>query len=128
VASVADTDYANFTLELSLASGPPPLLKLVAAGTALDASESFGGLECPWPDFEAPDGQDLPSVMRLRVQRAADRVWLELASNDPGALAPAEPCQRSLPERVRVQLVGTPAGTTQITRVEIRRSIEPTAN
>ncbi len=127
VASIADTDYADFTLELSLASGPPPLLKLVAGGSAVDASASFGGLECPWPELAAPAGDGLAGPIRLRVQRAADRVWLELAS-DPEPLAPPEPCQRSLPERVSVQLVGTPAGTTQITRVEIRRSVETTAN
>ena len=128
VASVADTDYADFTLELSLASGPPPLLKLVSAGSSLDSSASFGGLECPWPDFDAPGGEGVTGPMRLRVQRTADRVWLELANEGSDLLAPPEPCQRSLPERVAVQLVGTPAGTTQITRVEIRRSVEPTAN
>ncbi len=123
VVSVADTDYADFTLELSLASGPPPLLELFGTGVHADARASFGGLECPWPDFELPDGSNPATLVRLRVQRAAGLVRLELSSNGKGNSQRA-PCQRSLPERVGLRLVGTPGGTSQLTRIFVRRSAE----
>ncbi|HEU4583513.1 MAG TPA: hypothetical protein VFS67_34885 [Polyangiaceae bacterium] len=117
--SIADTDYASFTLDLTLAAGPAPLLRL--AGTAASAGESasFGGLECAWPDFGVPEA----SPVRLRVQRVGDLVSLLLPDAEgPNEPAPA-PCRRPLPERVRVELLGTPLGSTRLTRVEIRRSL-----
>jgi hypothetical protein len=123
VVSVADTDYAAFTLELSLRSGPPPLLQLVGANGA-PADAAFGGLDCPWPE----DGASIPpeprAATRLRVERSLDRVRLERLSDGVPLEPRPEPCQRSLPERVGIQLVGTPAGTTVLARIEIRRSIE----
>jgi hypothetical protein len=121
VASIADTDYASFTLDLSLAAGPAPLLRLAGTGGAAGETSSFGGLECAWPDFPETGGP-----VRLRVQRKADAVSLLLlaaASAPPGVAPIAEPCQRPLPERVRIELVGTPLGTTRLTRIEIRRSL-----
>jgi len=123
VASIADTDYASFTLDLILAGGPAPLLRLAGASGAAGESVSFGGLECAWPDFSAPEAA---GPARLRVQREADAVWLLLAT--PAGTpteALAAPCRRALPERVRIELLGTPLGTTRLTRIEIRRSIEP---
>lgn len=124
VTRVADTDYADFTLELSLASGPPPLLRLVAPDGAADDAASFGGLQCPWPDVGAA-GTGSREPIRLRAERIADSVRLELVSavSDPALRPP--PCGRDLPERVGVQLVGTRGGTTRITRIDLRRSIEP---
>jgi hypothetical protein len=121
VVEIADTDYADFSLVLSLAEGPPPLIELVGASGGRDGV-SFGGIECPWPDPD-PSSTDAGAV-RLRVQRSLDQVWLELL-DDAGPREPRpEPCVGSLPERVTVRLVGTRAGTTRLTRVEVRRSIE----
>jgi hypothetical protein len=122
-ASIADTDYASFTLDLSLAAGPAPLLRLAGAVEAAGESISFGGLECAWPDFEAPDAA---GPVRLRVRREGDAVWLLLtgaAETAPSAVL-AAPCRRALPERVRIELLGTPLGTTRLTRIEVRRSID----
>jgi hypothetical protein len=123
VASIADTDYASFTLDLSLAGGPAPLLRLTSAAAAGE-SASFGGLECAWPDFSAPEAS---GPVRLRVQRRGDALWLLLASaaQTTTSDALAAPCRRPLPERVRIELVGTPLGTTRLTRIEVRRSVEP---
>jgi hypothetical protein len=119
-ASIADTDYANFTLELTLAGGPAPLLRLAGTAAAAGESASFGGLECAWPDFGAPEAS---GPVRLRVQRRGDLVSLLLPGSDqPSTTVPA-PCRRPLPERVRIELLGTPLGTTRLTRVEIRRSL-----
>jgi hypothetical protein len=118
---VADTDYAAFTLELRLSAGPPPLLRLVAAGGG-EGGAAFGGLDCPWPDLGS-DAAPLGPV-RLRMQRSLDRVRLERL--EQGALVEPrpEPCDRPLPERVSLELVGTPGGTSRIERIEIRRSVE----
>jgi hypothetical protein len=123
VVSVADTEYAAFTLELSLASGPPPLLQLVAANGE-DGDAAFGGFECPWPALDAsPDGgADARAPVRLRVERAMDQVRLERLEGSVAAEPRPEPCGRALPERVGIQLVGTPAGITRLTRIEIHRS------
>lgn len=122
VASIADTDYADFALELTLRAGPPPLLRLVGTVDSDDGGTSFGGLECPWPEV-APDA-GLP--LRLGVRRRRDEVRLSL---DPAAAPPAPtaggaPCRRALPERVSIQIVGTRGGTTELSRIEIRRSVE----
>jgi hypothetical protein len=122
VVSIADTDYARFTLDLSLAAGPAPLLRLAGTGEAAGETSSFGGLECAWPDFGAPEAA---GPVRLRVQREGDAVSLLLvaASDTPGAAPLAEPCRRTLPQRVRIELLGTPLGTTRLTRIDIRRSL-----
>jgi hypothetical protein len=124
--SVSDTRYATFTLELSLAAGPPPLIQLVAADGEGDAS--FGGLDCPWPAFPVPDEEAAPAdpraVVRLRVQRSLDQVRLERLDGTVAVEPRPEPCRRSLPERVGLQLVGTAAGVTRLSRIEIRRSLD----
>jgi len=119
-ASIADTDYANFTLDLTLAAGPAPLLRLAGTATAAGESASFGGLECAWPDFGAPEAS---GPVRLRVQRRGDFVSLLLPSADGQSSTPPAPCRRPLPERVQIELLGTPLGTTRLTRIEIRRSL-----
>jgi hypothetical protein len=119
-ASIADTDYASFTLDLTLAAGPAPLLRLAGTAAAAGESAAFGGLECAWPDFEAPE---VSGPVRLRVQRRGDLVSLLLPSAEGADASPPAPCRRTLPERVRVELLGTPLGTTRLTRVEIRRSL-----
>jgi len=125
VASIADTDYANFTLDLTLAAGPAPLVRLGGRGASAGESTSFGGLECAWPDFAAPTPEDPQSWVRLRVQRSSDGVSLTLAGAEGDATAtPAEACRRSLPDRVSIELLGTPLGTTRLTRIEIRRSLD----
>lgn len=124
VASVADTEYADFTLELSLASGPPPLLRLVAPGSAADDAASFGGLQCPWPDVSSAEAESPRAPLRLRAERVAGSVRLELVSDMAEPALRPPPCQRELPERVGVQLVGTRAGTTRITRLDLRRSVD----
>jgi len=125
VVSIADTDYASFTLDLTLAAGPAPLLRLGGRGASAGESTSFGGLECAWPDFAPPTPEDPTSWVRLRVQRSADGVSLLLAGA-PGAATPTptEACRRSLPDRVSIELLGTPLGTTRLTRIEIRRSLD----
>jgi hypothetical protein len=60
------------------------------------------------------------------VRRTGDGVRLSM---DPGTSAStptgeATPCRRALPERVGIQLVGTRAGTTELSRIEIRRSVD----
>lgn len=125
--SIADTDYENFTLELALESGPPPLLRLTGADTALSAGSTFGGLDCPWPDLEVRAEADTSSATRLVVRRSGSRVQLGVAAA-AAAQAGVEPfrdaCQRALPERVSIQIVGTRAGTTALSRIEIRRSVD----
>jgi hypothetical protein len=118
VASVADTTYADFTLELSLVSGPPPLLELVGAGEEDDGT-LFGGIDCPWPELDANADSASRGSLRLEVQRSEGRVRLS-----HGDAARGEPCERVLPERVSLRLVGTPAGTSQLSRIEIRRAGE----
>jgi hypothetical protein len=128
VVSIADTDYADFTLDLQLAAGPPPVLRLLGDVSTGSQSTSFGGLGCAWPDFDLPS-RDVPDSTRtLRVERVLDDVVLSLASEAVGARGPtpapsaAAPCHRSLPERVQIEIAGTPLGTTELTRIEIRRS------
>ncbi|HVY28015.1 MAG TPA: hypothetical protein VHB79_15770 [Polyangiaceae bacterium] len=54
---VADTDYADVSIELTLDSGAPPLVVL--------GSSVLGGSECPWPDGpQRGDAFDRPSVLR----------------------------------------------------------------
>lgn len=54
---VADTDYADVTVQLQLSLGAPPLVLL--GDTAL------GGAACPWPTGAARGGDfDLPTVVR----------------------------------------------------------------
>jgi hypothetical protein len=123
VASIADTDYADFTLELTLRAGPPPLLRLVGMGESDDGSgTSFGGLECPWP--ESALSAALPA--RLGVHRSGDEVRLQLEpATSAQQVAPnGAACRRALPERVSIQLVGTRAGATELSRIEIRRSVD----
>jgi hypothetical protein len=122
VASIADTDYANFTLDLTLAAGPAPLLRLAGTAAAAGESASFGGFECAWPDFGPPEAS---GPVRLRVQRRGDLLSLLLPSTEGQNAPPPAPCRRPLPERVRIELLGTPLGITRLTRVEIRRSIDP---
>jgi hypothetical protein len=103
------------------------LIQLVAAdGEEGDAS--FGGLDCPWPAFPAPDGDaalaDPRALVRLRVQRSLDQVRLERLDGTVAAEPRPEPCRRSLPEHVGLQLVGTAAGITRLSRIEIRRSVD----
>jgi hypothetical protein len=118
VVSIADTTYQNFTLELSLVSGPPPLIELVNASGEDDGS-AFGGIECPWPELEAGSEPTSRGDVRLQVRRVEGLVRLAVGD------APAsEPCQRELPERVAIRLVGTPAGTSRISRIEIRRQTD----
>jgi hypothetical protein len=122
--SITDTDYADFTLDLTLASGPPPLLRLLAPRGAPSTGSSFGGLECPWPELDKADA--LASPPRLRVERSGNSVRLErLAPSGDAAIEPRrEPCQRALPERVRIELVGTPLDSTRLGRLDIRRSLD----
>jgi hypothetical protein len=117
VVSVADTSYADFTLELVLVSGPPPLIELIGSGSE-DNGAAFGGIDCPWPDVEPPLDPASRSSVRLQVRRTQGRVRLALGE---AGVAAGEPCQRVLPERVSIRLVGTPAGTSRINRVELRR-------
>ena len=58
------------------------------------------------------------------MQRTGDRVRLEELSVEEPSPSRPEPCERSLPKRVRIALIGTPAGTTRLTRVEVRRAVE----
>jgi hypothetical protein len=118
VASIADTTYENFTLELRLVSGPPPLIELVDTSGENDGS-AFGGIECPWPEVEAGIEPESRGDVRLQVRRAEGLVSLAV-----GATSVSEPCQRVLPERVAIRLVGTLAGTSRISRVEIRRQAD----
>jgi hypothetical protein len=125
VVSIADTDYADFTLDLSLAAGPAPLLRLVGRGAAAGQASSFGGLECAWPDFTPAAPDAAASAVRLRVQRSGDAVsllWADAVAGAPTEPAP-EPCRRPLPARVGIQLLGTPLGATRLTRIEVRRSL-----
>jgi hypothetical protein len=116
--SVADTTYADVSLELVLAEGPAPLVRLAGLRGTRSESETFGALDCPWPVFQAPAPGE--GEVRLEVARSGDRVRLRLA----GAVEAASPCVRPLPERVEIQLVGTPLGTTRLTRIDVRRSLE----
>lgn len=119
VVSIADADYADFTLELTLESGPPPLLKLGELGAGDDTGTAFGGFECPWPE-STPAQTGRGSNVLLSVRRANNELSLGVA-DEP---ASSEPCQASLPERVNIQLIGTPLGTTRLRRIEVRRSTD----
>ncbi|HVZ33534.1 MAG TPA: hypothetical protein VG963_13975, partial [Polyangiaceae bacterium] len=98
VVSIVDTDYADFTLDLRLAAGPPPVLRLSGDVSTGSQSTSFGGLGCAWPDFDLPS-RDVPGSARtLRVQRVGNDVVLSLADEASGSPAPAQsvaiPCHR----------------------------------
>ena len=112
IVSVADAEYAAFTLELALAEGPPPLIRLIGGG---NAAAVFGGLECPWPAGA--------SAARLRLQRSLDQVRLERLDG-AGVSAAADACLGALPPRVSVQLLGTRDGVSRITRIEIARALD----
>lgn len=118
VASIADTQYADFTLDLLLAEGPAPLVRLSGAAAVAGESAVIGGLECPWP--ELPGGAASPT--RLRVRRSDDEVSLLLA--DAPAAEPSLPCRRTLPERVSIALAGTSLGISRLLRIEVRRSLD----
>jgi hypothetical protein len=112
IVSVTDTEYADFSLQLTLADGPPPLVRLLGAGSEAAA---FGGIECPWPTDGSPT--------RLSLRRTLDQVRLE--RNDGAATASASvTCSRPLPARVSIQLIGSRDGSSRLTRVEITRSAE----
>lgn len=114
IVSVADAEYADFRLELTLAEGPPPLVRLLGAGSEAAA---FGGLECPWPTDAGA------SATRLSLRRTLDQVRLErLDAPDPAVTGVT--CQRPLPARVSVQLIGSRDGSSRLTRVEIARSAD----
>lgn len=54
---VADTDYADVTVELTLLEGKPPLVLLGAT--------TLGGDDCPWPDgLERGGDFDRPTLLR----------------------------------------------------------------
>jgi hypothetical protein len=114
--SITDTDYADFTLDLTLAEGPPPLLRLSGKGAAAGENASFGGLECSWPELSAAGS----TPARLRVQRTGDAVSLLLADEATAAT----PCRRTLPERVGIELSGTSLGVSRLLRIEVRRSLD----
>lgn len=118
VVSIADTDYADFTLDLTLAAGPAPLLRLSGRGGSATEGASFGGLECPWPELAAPDDA---TPARLRVRRQGDEVFLLLADAAAQELAA---CRRILPARVHIELLGTSLGISRLLRIEVRRSLE----
>jgi hypothetical protein len=119
VASIAETRYADLTLELTLSGGPAPLIRLVDPDEDAAPGETFGGLECPWPSFEPPLADVTGDRAQLSVRRSGNRTWLSLQDAEP-----TEACERTLPERVLVQLIGPPTGVSQLTRIEIRRSLE----
>ncbi len=120
--SITDTEYADFTLDLTLAEGPAPLLRLSGKGAAAGDGAAFGGLECPWPELPARAGE---SPARLRVRRSGGEVSLLLAgSANEAASELLAPCRRSLPERVSIELAGTPLGITRLLRIEVRRSLD----
>ncbi|HWO13193.1 MAG TPA: hypothetical protein VNN80_27015 [Polyangiaceae bacterium] len=114
--SIADAEYADFTLELALADGPPPLLRLI--GARGDAA-AFGGIECPWPDAPA-----LAVPARLRVRRSTDQVQLERLDAAGSSSAAVDACVRPLPARVGLQLLGTRDGVSRVTRIEVRRALD----
>ncbi|HEX2874634.1 MAG TPA: hypothetical protein VHP33_25450 [Polyangiaceae bacterium] len=54
---VADTDFADLTLQLRLVQGPPPVVVL--------GDTPLGGADCPWPEGDARGGDaDLPTIVR----------------------------------------------------------------
>ncbi len=56
---VADTDFADLTLQLRVVEGPPPVVVL--------GDTPLGGSACPWPDGEARGGDaDLPTIVRQK--------------------------------------------------------------
>lgn len=56
---VADTDFADLTLQLRLFEGPPPVVML--------GDTPLGGADCPWPDGNARGSQaDLPTIVRKK--------------------------------------------------------------
>jgi hypothetical protein len=118
--SVADTTYADVTLELTLAEGPAPLVRFEGLRGSQSESEAFGAFDCPWPLFAPPSAES--GELRLGVERSADRVRLRVL-DDASAADDAPPCVRPLPERVEIQLVGTPLGTTRLTRIDIHRAL-----
>lgn len=118
VVSIADTEYADFTLDLLLAEGPAPLLRLSGRGSAAGASAAFGGLECPWPELP---GAGAAGPTRLRVRRTGNDVSLLLAD---ASAEPVVPCSRALPERVSIELVGASLGLSRLLRIEVRRALD----
>lgn len=85
---VADTDFADLTLQLRLVKGPPPVVLL--------GDTPLGGRDCPWPDGAARGGDaDLPTIVRQKsraqlrfhggarsCQVAEGRVGLGLRASD----------------------------------------------
>ena len=116
IVSVADAEYASFELELALAEGPAPLVRLIGAG---NEAAAFGGLDCPWPADPGGAGGG-----RLRLARTLDQVRLERLDESGAVGASADACVRPLPARVSVQLIGTRDGVSRITRVEIARALD----
>lgn len=54
---VADTDFADLTVQLRLIKGPPPVVML--------GDTPLGGDACPWPDGDTFGGDaDLPTIVR----------------------------------------------------------------
>ena len=56
---VADTDFADLTLQLRLIQGPPPVVLL--------GDTPLGGADCPWPEGTARGGDaDSPTILRQK--------------------------------------------------------------
>lgn len=96
---LTDVDFEDLTVEL-VASGPLPVVRLSAVGSAASASWTFGAGEHPWPDGEGP----------FRLVRKESRVLLERGATravfDDGPSG-----------RVRVAFSSTPAGSDEPARV-----------
>lgn len=124
VVGIAETHYADFALELEIGAGPPPLVRLIAPRGSPGTGISLGGLDCPWPDGDELAPGRLALTRRgstVSLERLADGATPTVEDSTPGRAV--RRCERALPERVRVELVGTPAGTSRVTRLQIRRSL-----
>ena len=64
-AFVADTDYADVDLELTLTSGPPPAV--------LMGQTRVGGSECPWPSVEVADPGEVLTLRRRGSMAVLER-------------------------------------------------------
>ncbi|HYP88418.1 MAG TPA: hypothetical protein VEQ59_09695, partial [Polyangiaceae bacterium] len=102
---VADTDYADVSVELRLrsASEQPPLVML--------GKTPLGGSECPWPSGEKPAAEP------PRVVRQGGRALLRFAGGEP----------RSCAVEAGRLTVGLRAGDAEstISELDVRRSAAP---
>jgi hypothetical protein len=98
-AQVTDTVYDGVTVELTLTSGPAPLVLL--------GGSELGGSSCPWPAASAPQGPEVLTLRRRGAEATLERGGATAkCSVKPGRHGLTLTGAGGMPSRVRALSVG----------------------